>query len=302
VSTVAARAIPFPLVPRFQIEGLSGGVLQGLRRGRGSEPVATRPYRSGDSTRTIDWAASARLSAARGDDQFVVREYRAEEAPRVVLVQDLRPEMSLGTGQLPWLDKTEAVRAVLDAVGVSARQARARLALAGATAAKTSLSWLGETDRPALPETLDAPPDALVQTFLALRRRREDLPSGTFVFVVSDFLEPLPPSLLAEALARRWDVVPVVVQDPVWEGSFPEIAGVLVPVADPRDGAVREIRLRRSETRRLATEHEERRAGLLLAFERAGLDHVLVETSSPAGVSAAFARWAAGRQSRRGRW
>jgi uncharacterized protein (DUF58 family) len=302
VSAVAAHATPFPLVPRFQIEGLSGGVLQGLRRGRGSEPVATRPYRSGDPTRTIDWAASARLSAARGDDQFVVREYRAEEAPRVLLVQDLRPEMGLGARELPWLDKPEAFQAVLDAVGASARHARARLAVAGATAAGNDLRWLGESDRPALPETLDAPPDALVQTFLALRRRREDLPSGTFVFVVSDFLEPLPPSLLAEALARRWDVVPVVIQDPVWEASFPAVAGVLVPVADPRDGTVRPIRLRRGETRRLASEHEERRARLLLTFQRAGLDSVLVETSSPAGVSAAFARWAAGRQSRRGRW
>jgi len=299
---VTAQATPFPLVPRFQIEGLSGGVLQSLRRGRGSEPVATRPYRRGDSTRTIDWAASARLSAASGDDQFVVREYRAEEAPRVAVVLDLRPEMDLGDPELPWLDKRAAVGAVLEAIGASARQARARLAMAGATAEANGLRWLGENDRPGLPLTLDAPPDALVQTFLALRRRREDLPSGTFVFVVSDFLEPLPAALWSEALARRWDVVPVVVQDPVWEASFPAVGGVLVPVADPRDGSIRAIRLRGGEARRLAAEHEERRAELLLTFQRAGLDSVLAETSSVAGVAAAFARWAAGRQSRRGRW
>ena len=69
------------------------------------------------------------------------------------------------------------------------------------------------------------------------------MPSGTFVFVVSDFLEPVPDSLWSEALARRWDVVPVVVQDPVWEGSFPDVGGLLVPVADPRSGAVRPLRL-----------------------------------------------------------
>jgi len=88
-----------------------------MRRGRGSEPVATRPYRSGDSMRTIDWAASARLSAAHGDDRFIVREYRAEEAPRVVVVQDLRPEMGLYAPELPWLHKPGAVAAAAKAEG-----------------------------------------------------------------------------------------------------------------------------------------------------------------------------------------
>ena len=238
----APPVAPFPLVPRFQIEGLAGGVVQGLRRGRGSEPVATRPYRSGDSMRTIDWAASARLSAAHGDDRFIVREYRAEEAPRVVVVQDLRPEMGLYPLELPWLHKPAAVELVLAAVSASARQARARLALAGATAAGADLQWLSDGLPPA-PRALDGPPDALVATFAALRGRREDMPSGTFVFVVSDFLEPVPDAFWSEALARRWDVVPVVVQDPAWEGSFPDVGGLLVPVADPRSGALRPLRL-----------------------------------------------------------
>jgi uncharacterized protein (DUF58 family) len=297
----APPVAPFPLVPRFQIEGLAGGVLQGLRRGRGSEPVATRPYRSGDSMRTIDWAASARLSAAHGDDRFIVREYRAEEAPRVVVVQDLRPEMGLFPRDLPWLHKPAAVELVLAAVGASARQARARLAVAGTTAAGPDLQWLSN-GLPPSPRTHDATPDALVATFTALRGRRQDLPSGTFVFVVSDFLEPVPDALWSEALARRWDVVPVVVQDPVWEGSFPAVGGLLVPIADPRSGGVRPVRMGAREARRLAAAHEQRRSDLLLGFARAGLEPVLVETSSAAAVTDAFARWAAGRQSRRGRW
>jgi uncharacterized protein (DUF58 family) len=298
----AGPVAPFPLVPRFQIEGLSGGMLQGLRRGRGSEPVATRPYRSGDSMRTIDWAASARLSAALGDDRFIVREYRAEEAPRVVVVQDLRPEMGLYAPELPWLHKPDAVQEVLAGLSASARQARARLAVAAATPAGVDLQWLAEGSSHPEAQELEAPPDALALTFAALRRRREDLPSGTFVFVVSDFLEPVADSLWSEALARRWDVVPVVVQDPVWEGSFPDVGGLLFPVADPRSGDVRPLRLRSREARRLALAHEGRREELLLGFERAGLDYVLVETSSATDVADAFARWAAGRLSRRGRW
>ena len=43
---------------------------------------------------SIDWAASARLSSARGTDEFVVRERFADEAPRVIIVCDRRPEMA----------------------------------------------------------------------------------------------------------------------------------------------------------------------------------------------------------------
>ena len=38
--------------------------------------------------RLIDWAASARLSAARDADAFVVRERFSDESPRVVVVTD----------------------------------------------------------------------------------------------------------------------------------------------------------------------------------------------------------------------
>ena len=44
----------------------------------------------------MDWAASARLSAARGTDEFIVRERFADEAPRVVVLVDRRPSMGIG--------------------------------------------------------------------------------------------------------------------------------------------------------------------------------------------------------------
>ena len=58
---------------------------------------------------TIDWNASARLSSARGTDEFIVRERFAEEAPRVVIVCDRRPEMDVFPPWLPWLSKPEAM-------------------------------------------------------------------------------------------------------------------------------------------------------------------------------------------------
>ena len=68
------------------------------------------------------------------------------------------------------------------------------------------------------------------------RRAAPELPTGSFVFVLSDFLEPPSPEVWNEALELPWDVVPVIVQDPVWEQSFPAVGGVGVPFADPATG------------------------------------------------------------------
>jgi len=53
--------------------------------------VGSRPYRPGDHVAWIDWAASARLSSARGTEEFVVREYLAQEAPRAAIFLNVQP-------------------------------------------------------------------------------------------------------------------------------------------------------------------------------------------------------------------
>src|SRR5207244_9340735 len=88
--------------------------MHSARRGRGSDVAGSRPYVPGDDVKAIDWGASARLSSARGDDAFVVRERYAEEAPRVVVVCDRRPAMRLFPPGLPWLRKAEAQRTVIE--------------------------------------------------------------------------------------------------------------------------------------------------------------------------------------------
>ena len=68
---------------------------------RGDEIASSRPYRRGDAIRLIDWAASARLSTARGSDEFVVRDHFAEDAVRVVVVADRSPSMALFPARCP---------------------------------------------------------------------------------------------------------------------------------------------------------------------------------------------------------
>ena len=115
-----AAARTFPLVPRRRFVGASFGRNRSPRRGQGDEVAGSRPYRPGDHLAWIDWAASARLSAARGTDEFVVREYFAQEAPRVAIVVDRRPSIGLYGPQSPWLDKPAAVLAAAEAIAASA--------------------------------------------------------------------------------------------------------------------------------------------------------------------------------------
>src|SRR5216683_6220206 len=118
----------FPLVPRRRPTGLPFGDLPSRRRGSGSDIIGTRIYVPGDPVSTIDWFATARLSAASGGDEFVVRDRAADEAPRVALVVDRRPAMGLYPAALPWLSKRDALREAVTAIVTSAAAARADIA------------------------------------------------------------------------------------------------------------------------------------------------------------------------------
>src|SRR6476659_11138409 len=117
-------ATVFPLVPRRRVIGLAFGGVRSARRGVGSDIASTREYHPGDDVSWMDWAASARLSAARGTDEFIVRERFADEAPRVVVLCDRRPSMSIGAAPLRRLDKPQALLTALDLIGQSAIAAR----------------------------------------------------------------------------------------------------------------------------------------------------------------------------------
>jgi len=297
----------FPLVPRRRLTGLPFGDLPSRRRGHGSEIISTRPYEPGDPVSTIDWFASARLSAASGGDEFVVRDRAADEAPRVAIVVDRRPAMGLYPHPLPWLTKREAMHEAVVSIVTSAAAARADIAALDYAGGEAW--WLppGRRDRPwqvveregdATP--FDAPEDTLERSLDFLGTHRADLPAGSFVFVLSDFLVPPPLESWVRATGHGWDVVPVVIQDPVWESSFPRVAGVAVPVADPRSAHVSLVRLSRRAATRRREHNEQRHARLLAELESFGLRSVAIGTSDPLAIDLAFVEWA--EQRRRSRW
>ncbi len=136
----AAASRPFPLVPRRRFLGVQFGRRRTARRGDGDEIAGTRPYQPGDLTAHIHWAASARLSEARGTDEFVVREFFAEQAPRVALVTDRRPAMAIHPAPAPWLDKRRAAESAARLIAASALAEQGEVALSDGTT--RSATWL----------------------------------------------------------------------------------------------------------------------------------------------------------------
>ena len=173
--------------------------------------------------------------------------------------------MALFPDELPWLSKPAAVAETVSVIAASALRARCPAEEVGEGSPARLLDGLAHRDRA--------------------------LPAGSFVFLVSDFLSAAG-NAWADALACRWDIVPVLVQDPTWEQSFPDVAGAVLPVSDPRTGRLRLARITRADVRERRRENEARLDALLESFRQTGLDWVLISSSAPSAVLEAFLAWA----------
>jgi hypothetical protein len=299
--------VTFPLVPRGRIVGLAFGAMRSVRRGTGSDVAGSRAYTPGDDVKAIDWGASARLSSARGRDDFVVRELYAEEAPRVVVICDRRPEMRLYPPAFPWLDKPAAQRAALELIRASTVDSHGFVGYLDFGDGPGEPFWLPPQtqslweyeEREDGAAGFAAPRDNLEDAFEFLLAHPRSVPAGTFVFVLSDFLVSPPAETWVRALEQRWDVVPVVLQDPVWEQSFPAVERVALPITSV-DGTVEEVWLRGREVDERRRSNEERWAALMASFAQAGLDPVPVRSEDPREMLRPFLDWSEMRQAAQG--
>ena len=295
----------FPLVPRGRLIGLSFGTMRSFRRGTGSDVVDSRPYRTGDDVHSIDWASSARRSAALNSDEFIVREHYADEAPRVVIACDRRPGMSFFSSPLPWLDKPRAVRETAELLMRSAVGAGGFVGYLDHAAG--TAYWEpprgGRRPREVMEKRFaeapfTAPADSLERALDHLAEHRRVVTSGAFVFVLSDFLPPPSDETWLQVLEHRWDLVPVVIQDPTWEQSFPDVHGIVLPLRDSRTGRAAPTRLSAREAAKRREANERRFAELLDIFHGLDLDPVVVTSSEPGDILSSFLDWSESRRTR----
>ena len=281
------------LEPHVRIIGSLFGSAPSRRRGTSDDVVGSRPYQVGDDIRRIDWATSARLSALRGEDQFVVRESYGEEAPIVCLTLDRSPSMALYPREYPWLHKPDAVREIAEVVGLSARHYHCPLAFLDADTWRPPTTLTGSEEFGRLPDegSYDRSEETMGSLFGRLRSVAHMLPGGTFVFCCSDFLEVPAERELAMFVDSEWELVPVVVQDPLWEQSYPEAAGeVALPVCDQsgRFRLLRQSRVQVSERRRM---HEARLRRLEELFTGYGFPPIVISEVGPAALAESLMSW-----------
>ena len=289
--------------------GLAFGTMPGARRGVGSDVAGSRPYVRGDNVDAIDWAASARASAARGSDEFIVREHFADDAPRVVIVVDRRPEMALSSPDVPWLRKHEALVTAAGLIADSVAEARGLCGYLDLAEGADDPFWRPPSssrepwsirERHVQHPIYEAPEDNIERALEFLEGHRRSVPGGSFLIVLSDFLVMPSRPVWERVVEHRWDVVPVIVQDPLWEQSFPQVDGMMIPLCGA-DGRVRLVRLRRGESDERRRAHETRRESLLDEFATLGIEPVLLSSSDREHVLSALLGWAVDREFEHGR-
>ena len=301
---VSARRPTFPLVPRRPPTGIDFGMLSSARRGPGSDVAGSRPYRPGDRLSSIDWHASARFSAVREDDEFIVREtFRRARAARgrrlrpQPVDEPLRPRPAVPL-------KPAAVREAVAAIVASARAARAGVGWLDVSGGRDDLAPAAQhdrraLDRPALRAPVRRPPDGFSLRIAELLRRGTERPKEPSFSSISDYLDP-------SSSARRAARPPRPRRRagrhprPRLGVSFPAIGGVLLPVADPSGRASQRAPASSVAAARARRDANERRARQLRrALRSLGSIPSSSRRSVPAEIDAAFAAWAARRRAAR---
>lgn len=224
----SAEVREIEILARRLVKDTLAGQYHAVFKGRGMSFDSVREYQAGDDVRTIDWNVSARTGGV------FVKQYVEERELTVLVAVDLSASLQFGT------------------VDVNKRKMAARIA------AVLALSAISNNDRVGLVLFTDRieryiPPKKgrahvlrIVREVLQFepigRQTRLDLGldylanivrKRAVVFVLSDFMGQGYERSLA-VTARRHDLVPVVVTDPV-ERRFPQL-NYLIPLEDFETG------------------------------------------------------------------
>ena len=110
----------------------------------------------------------------------------------------------------------------------------------------------------------------------------------------------VPRDLWLPPVGHRWDIVPVVIQDPVWERSFPDVEGSSSRSAIPRRvGTATRAPAAQKEVRPVGPPTSGEPTELIETFRLLDLDPVVVTSSERSEILASFLDWTELRRTRR---
>jgi uncharacterized protein (DUF58 family) len=216
------------ITTRRAVQDTLAGGYHSVFKGRGMAFSEVRPYQPGDEIRAIDWNVTARMG------EPFVKVFTEERELTALVAVDRSASQEAGFSAKAKAEVCAEIAALLifsalengDRAGLLLFTDRIERYVPPRKCRKHGLRLITEAlaFQPAVRGTELAA--ALGHLTTAQRRR-------AVVFVVSDFLADGYETALA-VLARRHDVVPVVVSDPV-EEKLPELGG-LWPVIDAESG------------------------------------------------------------------
>ena len=290
------RRLEFKVVRR--LDGFLFGDYRGLFYGPSLDLAEVREYQPGDEVRRIDWNVTARSGTLH------VRQYQEERELTTWLLVDTSASMNFGTRRSL---KSELARefAGVAALIITRHGDRLGAITFGASAAMApprhgraqALKVMDLLSRPtqSQPDAAERPDLAAALTSAGHLMRRRSL-----IFVVSDFLEDVPPggggwTGVLGRLAQRHDVVAVRISDPL-ERALPDVGGLRV--RDPETGEelwldTANPQVRAAHARLVA----ERDTALRRALQAARVD--LLELSTERDPIGPLLRFAAVRRGRR---
>jgi uncharacterized protein (DUF58 family) len=239
------------ITTRRAVQDTLAGGYHSLFKGRGMAFSEVRPYQPGDEIRAIDWNVTARMG------EPFVKVFAEERELTALIAVDRSASQDAGLSRQAKAEVAAEIAALLvfsalengDRAGLLLFTDRIERYVPPRRGKKHGLRLISET-LAFQPRGRGTDLAAALGHLTTAQRRR------AVVFVVSDFLAGDYEQALA-VLARRHDVVPVVVTDPV-EETLPDLPG-LWPLADAETGEVTLVDLSDARTRRAYQERAKER-------------------------------------------
>lgn len=262
------------LYARKHVTGLFAGMYESLAKGRGLTFASVRPYIFGDDVRAIDWKVTARVGATH------IKEFVEERERTVIIALDGSRSLFFGT-QARTKRETAAELAAILAYSAAFAHDRAGLLLFTDRVEKLVPAAKGRHHiARVIHEILTfAPRHTGTDLGAVLRTLERTTPRHSVIFLVSDFMQPLPAYQNAlRRLAVHQHIVAVRVQD------FRETALPAVGLVRLEDAETNQTTWVDTSSRQWAQQFQQETAAQRQAFKallaQAGVDHVELENTS----------------------
>lgn len=270
VAEILKKVQRIQIVANRAVNDLFAGQYQSVFRGRGMEFDEVREYQPGDDVRTIDWNVTARAGTP------YIKRFCEERELTVLFLVDVSASGAFGSLERSKLELVVELVALImfsalknnDKVGLLLFCDRV-IAYFPPRKGKQNVLHLIRQLLAAEPVARTTDPAAALDFLNQVHKRR------SVVFLVSDFLGPLPRRTLA-VTNRRHDLVAITVADPR-EHVLPDVG--FITLRDAETGEVVEVDTRHPEVRALfETRAKERAATITETLRKVGVDELPVNT------------------------